>query len=261
MSFGLGHGRKLDDAPGVIGVAPAEYPPLPDEILTDPLAGRLDSRRWFAHPERSLHVEIGSGKGGFLVQETTARPEVNFLGIEYAREFYAYAADRLRRRQATNVRMLCADATDFLAWRCPAGVVDVIHLYYSDPWPKAKHHKNRVVQHTFLAQVWRVLKPGGELRIVTDHDELWQWCQERMEPWTTPGPVPPALAKLGPVLERERVTLPPAGPIFTPRPFDPPSWADEGEVVGTNYERKFTGGEKKPHAVVLSRVATNTHQT
>src|SRR5262245_26802229 len=68
MSFGLGHGRRLDEAPGVVGIAPAEFPPLPDAILTDPESGRLDPRRWFADPTRPFELEIGCGKGGFILQ-------------------------------------------------------------------------------------------------------------------------------------------------------------------------------------------------
>jgi tRNA (guanine-N7-)-methyltransferase len=242
MSFGLSRSRELDDAPGVIGIAPGELPPLPDAVLTDHTAGYLDPRRWFPSPERPFEVEIGSGKGSFILQEAAAHPDVNYLAIEYEREFYRYAADRVRRRGLTNVRMLCANAVDFLRWRCPPEIIRTIHLYYSDPWPKAKHHKNRVAQDTFFADAFRVLVSGGELRLVTDHDELWAWCLLRIERWTSPGP--PAARPTGW-----------AGPSvpFTSEPFTPPVWADEGEVVGTNYERKFTSESKPPHAMVLRR--------
>lgn len=246
MGFGLGHGRTLDDAPGVVGLTPSELPPLPDAIITDPEAGRLDPRAWFTDQpgaaRRPFDIEIGCGKGGFIVQEAAAAPDVNILGIEVAREFYLYTADRVRRRGLRNVRMMHGDAGDFLKWRCPAGVVRRIHLYYSDPWPKTKHHKNRVVQHEFLASAWRALEPGGELRVVTDHDELWAWCEKHFDAWCA-GPeqgVPPH--------PRRGVS---AWPAFERRAFDAPAWAEEGETVGTNYERKFTGGDKKPHACVL----------
>ncbi len=244
MSFGLGHGRRLDDAPGVVGVTPAELPALPDTILTDPESARLDPRRWFADPGRPFEIEIGCGKGGFILQESAANPGVNYLGIEYAREFYLYTADRLRRRGTSNVRMLHADASDFLQWRCPAAVVRVIHLYFSDPWPKRKHHKNRVVQDRFLAECWRTLLPGGKLRIVTDHDELWAWDCEHFDRWTAAAEgVAGVPAEL-----RHRFALPPAP--FARRPFAAPEWAEEGETVGTNYERKMCA-DRPPNACVL----------
>ena len=249
MSFGLGHGRKLDDAPGVVGVSTGELPALPDSIMSDPEAARIDVRRWFADPARPLEIEIGCGKGGFLLQESAANPGVNYLGIEQAGEFYSYCADRLRRRGLANVRMLHADAGEFLQWRCPAAIVRVVHLYFSDPWPKRKHHKNRVVQDRFLAECWRALIPGGELRIVTDHDELWAWDCEHFDRWTAGGlegdGVPGEL--------RSRFGLPRAP--FVRRAFDAPEWAEEGQTVGTNYERKMCAG-RQPHACVLVKGAS-----
>ncbi len=226
MSFGLGHGRDLDEAAGVVGVSAQELPPLPDEALGNPEAGRLDPRQWFPDPSRPFEMEIGSGKGTFILEQGKAEPRVNFLGVEWAREFYLYAADRVRRAGLTNVRMLRTDATEFLQWRCPAGIVRVVHLYFSDPWPKKKHHKNRVVQDAFLREVWRVLEVGGELRVVTDHDELWAWDVEHFAR---------------------------AAGLFTQEAFVPPAWVGEGEVIGTNYERKMCV-EKGAHAVVLRKI-------
>lgn len=244
MSFGLGHGRQLDDAPGIIGVTGSELPALPDEAISNPEAGRCDPRAWFAHPEREFHIEIGCGKGGFLLQEAGANPLINYLGIEYAREFYLYTADRVRRRGLQNVRMLHTDASDFLRWRCPAAAVRVIHLYFSDPWPKTKHHKNRVVQHRFLADAWRVLVPGGELRVVTDHDALWEWDERHFGPWTEPGHSEVAAW-------RSALSMPERP--FERLAFSPPTWAEEGETVGTNYERKMCDG-RPPHACVLRKL-------
>lgn len=232
MSFGLGNGRELDDAPGVIGIAPHELPALPDAIMADRAAGRFDFRRWFPDPAAPLEVEIGSGKGTFLVEQAPRSPGVNFLGIEWEHEFYRYAADRLRRAGTTNVRMLCANGVDFLRWRCPDTLVSVIHLYFSDPWPKNKHHKNRVVQHGFLEEAARVLLPGGELRVVTDHDELWAWDTEHFREWTDP-----AAGR---------------GAPFSMEAFTPPAWVGEGQLVGTNYERKMCA-DKPAHACVLRK--------
>ncbi len=236
----LGRGNVLDV--GRIGVTREEFPALPDAAMTDREAGRLDPRGWFAHSERPFELEIGPGKGAVLVNQCPAAPDVNYLGIEWEGEIYAYAADRLRRRGVDNCRMLHADASQFLRWRCPAGICRVIHLYFSDPWPKTKHHKNRVVQDRFLADVHRVLAPGGELRVITDHDELWAWDEQHFARWTVP--LTAELAGLGP-------TLTAGAAAFTRTDFVPPSWVGEGEVVGTNYERKFTNREKRPHSCVL----------
>jgi tRNA (guanine-N7-)-methyltransferase len=250
MSFGLGRGRVLDDAPGVVGVSAAELPALPDAIGEDPRAGMLDPRGWFAEPALPFEIEIGSGKGTFLVQQAMLQPGVNFLGIEWAREFYLYAADRVRRRRERgllkNVRLLNADATSFVRWRVPDGIVRVVHLYFSDPWPKTKHHKKRVVQDRLLGDVWRVLVPGGELRVVTDHDELWAWDVAHFETWTGEG---------GWKLLREYGY---AGSGGGPGPFamgsfDRPQSAGKDELVGTNFERKFRRAGSGFHAGVLRK--------
>jgi tRNA (guanine-N7-)-methyltransferase len=190
------------------GLEAADLPPLE--------AGRID-------PE----IEIGSGKGTFLVQQAKLKPEVNYLGFEWAREFFRYAADRVRRHGLTNVKLVHADATEFLRWRCADAVAAVIHLYFSDPWPKTRHHKRRVVQDRTLEEFHRVLQPGGEVRIVTDHDDLWAWCQEH-------------------AARHAR--------LFTRCGFAPPDSAGEGEIVGSNFERKYRREGRPFHAMTLRRV-------
>jgi tRNA (guanine-N7-)-methyltransferase len=253
----LSHGDRgpvPTDSRGVL-VSPAELPPLPDAAIADPAAGHLDPRAWFPRPDLPFEIEIGSGKGTFLVQQAARAPEVNFLGIEWAREFAFASADRLRRwrdRAAThtNVRVLAGNAVDFISWRVPGAIVRTIHLYFSDPWPKNKHHKNRVVQHRFLAQAWRVLEPGGELRVVTDHAELWAWDMEHFDAWTSPR---------GWDLLREnlRATETPTsghgGAPFALLPFDRPESAGPGELVGSNFERKFRKEGRSFHAATLRK--------
>ena len=235
MSFGLSRGRTLD--PGAIGLTADDLGPLPDDILPNPLAARLDPRNWFPDPGLPLEIEIGAGKGTFLIQEAAEHPGTNYLGIEWAREFYAYAADRLRRRGAPNVRLLNADAAEFLHWRCPDSIARVIHLYFSDPWPKKKHHRRRVVSDRFLEDAWRVLIPGGELRIVTDHDDYWAWMEEHFARWIAP------------------TADPSAAMLFERLLFDPPRSAGEGELVGTNFERKYRREGRPFYAATLRKPA------
>jgi tRNA (guanine-N7-)-methyltransferase len=197
---------------------------LPVFDADDPEASRLDPREWFPHPDRRLELEIGSGKGTFLIQQAAIQTGVNFLGCEWSGEFYRYAADRIRRHELENVRMLKADAVEFVRFRCADAVAAVIHLYFSDPWPKKRHHKRRVVSDRALAAFHRILVAGGELRIVTDHDDLWTWCEEHAE------------SNAG---------------LFERRPFEATTSAAAGELVGTNYERKFTREGRPFHAMTL----------
>ncbi|MBX3375992.1 MAG: hypothetical protein KF678_03195 [Phycisphaeraceae bacterium] len=277
MSFGLGRGRALE--PGAVAVSEAELPPMSDAVMTDPLAGRVDPRAWFADPGRPLEIEIGSGKGTFLIQHAEQHPETNFLGIEWAREFFEYAADRIRRRRAgladeetgrdelsaaparalLNVRMLHADASEFIRWRVPDGIVRVIHLYFSDPWPKSRHHRRRVVQDRFLAEAARVLVPGGEVRVVTDHAELWAWDSAYFADWAEDpsGLLDREAAARGAAdVARERRERPvgmPGVKPFVMAPFARSAGAGEGELVGTNFERKYRREGRAFWAVVLRR--------
>lgn len=186
------------------GITQADLPPFEQ--------GRVDPRVWFDRPGQPLHVEIGSGKGTFLVQEAPQNPDVNYLGIERSPEFYRYAADRARRRALANVRILHADAVEFIRFWCADAVVQALHLYFSDPWPKTRHHKRRVVQDPTLAEFHRILAPGGALHLVTDHDDLWAWYEDHA-------------ARHADLFER--------------RPFGGVGSAGAGELVGSNFERKY----------------------
>jgi hypothetical protein len=97
------------------------------------------------------------------------------------------------------------------------------------------------VQDGFLADAWRVLAAGGELRIVTDHDELWKWDCEHFDRWTVAGEAIPETL-------RAAFGLPDVP--FERRAFVAPTWAEDGETVGTNYERKMCP-DRPPHSCVL----------
>jgi tRNA (guanine-N7-)-methyltransferase len=226
MSFGLGRGRAL--LPGDVGIEMKSLAPLPDAPSVEAARAMLgfDPRQWFTQPTRRFEIEIGSGKGTFLLQQAELEPETNFLGMEWAGEFWAYAADRIRRRGLANVKLLHGDATEFVRTRVPDGIVSVIHLYFSDPWPKTRHHKRRVVQDHTLREFHRVLAPKGELRIVTDHNELWAWDLEHAAR---------------------------ARDLFEQCAFEKPASAGADEVVGTNFERKFRREGRPFHAMTLVR--------
>lgn len=202
MTHRLSRGKQPDTQG--YGLAQLELPPFED--------GRVDPGAWFDRPDLPLQVEIGSGKGTFLVQQAPRHPDVNYLGIERAPEFYRYATDRVRRHALPNVRMLHGDAVEFIRFWCADEVVAVLHLYFSDPWPKSRHHKRRVVQDATLDNFHRIMIPGAALHLVTDHEQLWQWYEEHA------------------TRHSHR---------FERRPFDPVESASAGELVGSNFERKY----------------------
>jgi tRNA (guanine-N7-)-methyltransferase len=85
-----------------------------------------------------VEMEVGSGKGTFLLEEAKAFPEKNFFGIEWANKYYKLAVDRMGRWEMPNVRLMRTDAADFIAEHVPDESISVFHLYFPDPWPKKK---------------------------------------------------------------------------------------------------------------------------
>jgi tRNA (guanine-N7-)-methyltransferase len=186
-----------------------DYPSV--ALKGEDLDGKIDFVRIFGRLG-PVHIEIGSGKGTFLVNEAVAHPHVSFLGIERARKYYRYAVDRIGRWALKNVRIIRTDAVVFLGDFVPDNSIDCFHIYFPDPWPKRRHHKRRFFCHDNLEQLLRCLKAGGQIRIATDHGEYFEWIKE-------------LITAQDKRLE-ESEFLPAAG-------------ADTGEWTGTNYERKY----------------------
>ncbi|HUF89331.1 MAG TPA: tRNA (guanosine(46)-N7)-methyltransferase TrmB [Gemmatimonadota bacterium] len=152
--------------------------PDPEPAAWDPLLPSRGLPRpldWGAvfGSEGPVEIEIGSGKGTFLVAVAEARPDHRFLSIEWAHPYAEHVRDRVRRRELENVRVVRADAGRFLADHVPSGSVRVLHVYFPDPWPKKRHHKRRLLQPAFVARAAEALEPGGEIRFVSDHAEYF----------------------------------------------------------------------------------------
>ena len=98
-----------------------------------------------------VEIEVGFGKGLFLLNESRRQPQTNFLGIEVERKYVLLTADRLARRGAANVRLACTDAHWLLRDRVRAGSVAAVHVYFPDPWWKHRHRKRRLLTVEFAA--------------------------------------------------------------------------------------------------------------
>ena len=174
-----------------------------------------------------VHIEIGSGKGTFLVNQAKAQPEVDFLGIEWARKYYRYAVDRIGRWGLGNVRMIRTDAASFIVDNVPDDSVDCFHVYFPDPWPKKRHNKRRFLCGANLEQLIRCLKRGGEIRIATDHADYYEQIEA-------------VLGERSDCLEEIE--------------FRPAAGAEPGELTGTNYERKYIKDRRSINAVAVRKV-------
>lgn len=139
-----------------------------------------------------VEVEVGSGKGLFLVTAATLHPNINYLGIEIVHKYQLYIANRLARRRLHNAKAAYADARWLLQdWIADASV-QAVHLYFPDPWWKLRHHKRRVFTDTFAAQALRILVPGGDLLVVTDVADYAAMVRETVAPLPFLEQPPPA---------------------------------------------------------------------
>ncbi|MBI2504945.1 MAG: tRNA (guanosine(46)-N7)-methyltransferase TrmB [Candidatus Latescibacteria bacterium] len=125
-----------------------------------------------------VEIEIGIGKGRFIIAAAQAQPQVNFVGIEWAAKYLRIALERSQKRRLHNVRLVRADAREFVEFFVPAASVSAFHLYFPDPWPKKRHHKRRLFNAPFLDEVARTLVPEGRLWLATDHEDYFAAMQE-----------------------------------------------------------------------------------
>ncbi len=141
---------------------------------------RIDFARLFGNT-RDVELEVGVGKGRFLLLAASARPEVNFLGVEYAHRYYLRALDRLSKRGLLNVRLAYANVVPLLEERLADASLAACHVYFPDPWPKKRHNKRRFFRAEVLDEVARVVRPGGLLRAATDHPEYAAIIRETVD--------------------------------------------------------------------------------
>jgi tRNA (guanine-N7-)-methyltransferase len=181
----------------------------------------LDSTQVFGN-DHPVEIEVGFGKGLFLLSASQARPHANFLGIEVERKYWLYTATRLAKRHVANVRLVCADARLVFRDRIAQNSVQAVHVYFPDPWWKQRHRKRRVFTAEFAAQIVRILCPGGKLVLATDVAEYFGEIQALMQRQ-------PALALLPP----------------------PPIKEPEHDLdYLTNFERKYRKTGKAIHRAV-----------
>ncbi len=152
-------------------------------LITSPEEKKGKYRSLFPVEEgekRELHLEIGCGKGAFILEMAKRNPETLFVAVEYCREAMLLAVEKLSREGLSNVLFLNADAAK-LGEYFEEGEIDRIYLNFSDPWPKARHAKRRLTAPSFLAVYRAILKDGGFIRQKTDNVLLFESSLENYE--------------------------------------------------------------------------------
>ena len=129
----------------------------------------FDFKAEFPHPEHPLEVDIGSGKGRFLAARSVKFPETNFLGIERQRIRVDSSGRRCERAGRENVRLFRMEGYYAISQMVPVAYVANYYFFFPDPWPKARHHDQRLFNPAFMDALHRTLEDGGRLHVATDH--------------------------------------------------------------------------------------------
>lgn len=120
-----------------------------------------------------IELEIGCGKGKFLLERALENPSTNFLGIDRIVKWMKRRKERAEKTGLPNIRFVKAEAVAFLTGAVPRESLRIVHLYFPDPWPKRRHYPRRVITADFLRLLHSRLVPGGLLEIATDHEEYF----------------------------------------------------------------------------------------
>jgi tRNA (guanine-N7-)-methyltransferase len=155
------HQQRLDshtDTPDVLlREDPRDFPSLRDIFGND-------------HP---VEVEIGCGKGKFLMARAMENPDINFLGIDVVWKWMKYGVERSRKRALKNIRFIKSDARELVRHGIPGGSVSIFHVYFPDPWPKRRHRKRRLITGEFLSLLYSRLTDGGLIELATDYHDYY----------------------------------------------------------------------------------------
>jgi len=138
------------------------------------MPGQIDLRLLFPEAQR-FALEVGFGGGEHLAEQARRNPDTGYIGCEPFENGVAKLLTQVQASRLRNVRVVPDDARDILV-RLPDASLSFVFVLFPDPWPKLRHYKRRFIQTRTLDQIHRLLKPGGELRIATDHTDYGQWA-------------------------------------------------------------------------------------
>lgn len=199
-------------------------PLAPYLLRRPPEPERLDWREVFGRTA-PVEVEIGCGKGQWLVDAAAANPERDFAGVEIKNRQRLYVAERLARRGLANARIACDDGWTFLRDAVPPGSLAAVHLYFPDPWWKPRHRDRRIWTPRTFAAAAGALRAGGSLFIASDVEAVFAGMMASAA-------AVPALIPADPEHD-----APPASPGATP----------------SNFERKAAEGARSVRRAVFRR--------
>ena len=151
------------------------------EFVIQDFKGQKGNWREVFSNDNPIHIEVGMGKGRFLMDMAVLNPDVNYIGIEMYSSVLLRAVQKMEETPLGNLRFIRMDARE-IEETFQEGEVDKIYLNFSDPWPKDRHAKRRLPSRQFLARFNNILKKDGNLEFKTDNRDLFDFAVEEVEP-------------------------------------------------------------------------------
>ncbi len=141
----------------------------------------LERGSWQSHfPSKApLHIEVGMGKGRFIMEMAAAHPDINYLGIERYSSVLLRALQKMELNPLPNLKFICMDAVALPEVFAPEEV-SRIYLNFSDPWPKDRHAKRRLTSREFFARYDAILAKNGRVEFKTDNQDLFTFSLEEI---------------------------------------------------------------------------------
>ncbi|WP_243386010.1 tRNA (guanosine(46)-N7)-methyltransferase TrmB [Bacillus kexueae] len=124
--------------------------------------------------ENPIHIEVGTGKGQFIVGMAKQNPHINYIGIELYQSVIVSALSKLEEEQLPNLKLLNVNAKNLTDYFAP-GEIGRVYLNFSDPWPKNRHEKRRLTYKTFLSTFETIMVDEGEIHFKTDNQGLFEY--------------------------------------------------------------------------------------
>jgi tRNA (guanine-N7-)-methyltransferase len=130
--------------------------------------------------DKPIEVEIGAGKGKYLLARAQLEPDINFIGFDYIWKYLKIGWARAQKRELSNLLFFKAEAQEVIPHLTPSESVSVFHIYFPDPWHKRKHHKRRYMTPDFVRLLHDRLVPGGLIELATDNFDYYMWIRRTL---------------------------------------------------------------------------------
>ncbi len=188
-----------------------------NEILPHVIELKDDDRtfdlRAFVPEGTPLEIEIGCGNGRFIAANAAKHPDVRYFGVERMMERVRKCSKKAQQGALDNLTIVRVEAGRFVRELLPAGCVRAMYLFFPDPWPKRRHHKNRFFQREMCDTLARILESGGTLYVSTDHEDYFLEMRRFLSEDSRFEEVPPLVRPEDEQTDFERLFLAKGDPI------------------------------------------------